>query len=98
MKSPMPTWTVFGALGSRLMAPMARPGSVSPMGVQVGLAAPKLLVFHIPPPEVPMMTSVGSDGFTEMPETRPESTPGYVPPFHWNAASVGPRFVHACPL
>src|SRR5512138_997052 len=90
MKSPVPTYSSSKLLGLASMAPMARLGSASPMGTQVGVVAPKLYDRHIPPPDMETITCAGSAGFTRMPLIRPESMALYGTAFHSKAAVLGP--------
>src|SRR5262245_16065238 len=81
-------WSKLARLAS--MAPMARLGSASPMGIQAGVATPKLNVFHRPPPECAMITCAGSAGLTRMPLTRPASMAEYGTALNSKAAVLGP--------
>jgi hypothetical protein len=56
--SPVPTYTVFpvASVGSKIMEPMAFESMPLLEGVQLGVDASALLVFHTPPPAAPIKT------------------------------------------
>src|SRR3954471_21633656 len=104
LASPVPTNTVWCALGAIVIEPIEVVAKWSPMAFQVW---PPLIVFQTPPSAAPRYTSFGAPGVTASAVTRPDTlwNPlGYTLPFEGSLyvgspASIGwgPMGVQAPP-